>query len=309
MNEEECVKSRYSLLKHLIIRFYRERPTEIALKDYLLALERELKSKSTQQKRELIDLHLANALSNLPDIDPVKRRLRARYQKLVERVANPLVGQWIAQRMDFDALLVRLGELRGSIAEQVCDLPTSKFGELRQLRARTPVVKKGRYEDYLPKILSLVPEGKRAHQLSYSLEGITISLKDIPLSSLIVCRSPPRDQWLFGEFVRKEMEYPVASIVHTDPIYLTSLKKYCRGLYQDLLVKPRMEKIAKMHWCMAHAMFFSRGSAAITEWMIRGLVGCKIEWKKPPDLEAICEPNCMLYVQNYALNLCNNPSF
>ena len=53
---------------------------------------------------------------------------------------------------------------------------------------------------------------------------------------------------------------------------------------------------------MAHAAPFSRGSAAITEWIVQGLFQfhkLEVEWSAMPDCKALVQPDIEQYVLRY----------
>jgi hypothetical protein len=61
--------------------------------------------------------------------------------------------------------------------------------------------------------------------------------------------------------------------------------------------------IAKLHWILAHTAPFIRGSAAITEWIIKGIYksyDLSIRWSKMPDCMALIQPNMEEYAKAYA---------
>ena len=68
--------------------------------------------------------------------------------------------------------------------------------------------------------------------------------------------------------------------------------------HKELLIK----NAAEIHWWLAHATPFQRGSAAISEWIIKAIFqyhGISISWKTLPDCEALITPSVELFKQKY----------
>ncbi|MDP1835980.1 MAG: hypothetical protein Q8K75_08650 [Chlamydiales bacterium] len=299
------LQGRYDLLRELITHFHAKMPPKTPpLALYLSTLSLETHPKSYEEMSEFVDGQLATALSNLPETHPIKQRLKAKYRQLVSGIIPQVILE-LAKKPSFEEIMTFLAEARHRVAEEVCDLPTAKFGRPRlpgnPKIARTPIVRGGRYDSYLDRILALVPDGLKQDQIQVpeDIDGLTVMNEEIPLSTFLVCREPPKDpkiDWLFGEFVHKERVYPAATIVHTDPEHIPAIKARCSVLYEKLLKNMEIADLAELHWYLAHGMFYTRGSAAIAEWLISGLLGRQVVWDRQPDLEALLQPNLSEFI-------------
>ncbi len=73
-----------------------------------------------------------------------------------------------------------------------------------------------------------------------------------------------------------------------------------------------LEKLGRLHWFLAHAMLYNRGSAAITENLMRSILLAKINSAPPfdgvkfPDLEALTEPDLLQYEKNFKSTMFKN---
>jgi hypothetical protein len=299
------LKRRYRLLRNLITYFHPSLNNAPPLEAYLRALEMEASFKSFEEMTDFVDGQLAIALSNLSEMHPFKLNLKHRYQKLVSDLLPEVIIR-VSHRPPFEDIMTFLAHARTAIAEEACDLPTVKFGlpriPGRPNTSRTPFVKEGKYGRYLQAILNFVPE-EAQHELVLpeTISGITLqSPLGISLSTYLVCTEPPQDagvNWLFGEGSRRK--YPAATIVHTDPANLPIVKEHCRMLYEQILNKHSLSLLAELHWYLSHGMFYLRGSAAISEWLVVGLLGRSITWKHQPDLEALTCPDINKFVDRY----------
>lgn len=101
---------------------------------------------------------------------------------------------------------------------------------------------------------------------------------------------------------------------HTAFSYIEPLLEHINKLIQavtftsidfaDFEAMPRLIRaIAEIHWFLAHAMPFSRGSAAVTEWIVMGLFafhGLAIEFNAMPDCYALIEPDRARFATRYS---------
>lgn len=330
---------RYDLLKQLLEELHAslpEREPELAkqappVEVYLDALDDETEHMSLEKAGVFVDEHLGNALTNLPENHQVKQRLRKAFREGVARII-PLVVAKIQMKESFDDILNFMAETRNVLAETVCDVPSHKFGKERIVGpkprlARTHFTTGGRFVAYLDTALALVPKGYKSFVLppAYDvmigpesledLDGITMwaSFNDqkIPVSTLLVCWEKPSNtnmDWLFGEFLTKETIYPTASMIHTDAAYIPAMRTFCRELFEKINEEYEDQQnlvnaIAELQWYLAHAMIYTRGSAAIAEWLCRALFvskGYDVSWSKQPDLQALMRPNVHDFIRDYS---------
>lgn len=328
------LQARYQLLRQLIIELraamVERDPIGASVAPsadvYLQALDSETQHKSLVEMCEFVDAQLLNALSNLNDSHPIQQRIKAEYRKRVETIIPQIVAQ-IQTGVTFDKLMAFMAQERLVLAEEIADMPSQQFGQLRggagPRMARTIYSKGGRYTSYRQAMLSLISEPQHGFFITPSFdhtigrEGVTelrgrtiwsvIDQKKVPMSTLLVCDawpSNPRMVWLFRDYEAQPMEYPIATLIHTDTEYLPIVWDHCSSLFQAIRQSQSVEeeRIATLQWHMAHAMFYCRGSAAIAEWLCRSLFlakGYRVTWSAQPDLEALCRPQVEDYVRDY----------
>ncbi len=101
--------------------------------------------------------------------------------------------------------------------------------------------------------------------------------------------------------------------VHTSVNQLNKVINHIQNLIDDVLkleINPShvgdkdklIAFIGKIHWWLAHACFYNRGSAAISEWIVKALFqyhGLIIDWKTMPDCEALISPNVDDFAARY----------
>lgn len=88
---------------------------------------------------------------------------------------------------------------------------------------------------------------------------------------------------------------------HTEKLILAITKKAI-DVTDEKAVADITEKIAEIHWFLAHATPFMRGSAAISEWIVRGLFefhGLKVSWSDMADCKALIQPSKDIFSKNY----------
>ncbi|TXI42301.1 MAG: hypothetical protein E6Q59_00975 [Nitrosomonas sp.] len=331
------LKIRYQLLQDLISQLrstMSERDPEkhsIAppAEMYLMALELETRKKALQEMISFVDEQLFLALSNIEPSHPIKQRLKETYQRSVEAII-PVVRAKISSGISFEDLMTYLSSQRMILAEIACDLPSHKFGLARggpdASLARTLYTVGGRFASLREAMASLVPLGSKDFVLSPAFDEIvgqegvsklrgrtiwvTIDEQKLPISTLLVCDSPPTNpdmKWLFTEFTDKTVVCPAVALLHTDAVNIPVLRSWCGKLFDQICYgehshEDLIKLIATLQWYLAHTMFYYRGSAAISEWLCRALFnvkGYRIVWSQQPDLQALLRPNVDDYVKSY----------
>lgn len=325
---------RYDLLKRMLS----ELRNKLAITDpeldrtapsidvFLAALEEETFTKTLDQMSEFVDRELKKAFRDIPPEHPVKLELKRLFKAAVANTV-PIVSEKISQGSSFADLMEFLARERRRIAEEVCDLPSKNFGVSRETRRprmeRTIFTTKGRFKHYWERALALIPEGiadfviPRAfdrfvgNALADRVEGFTLWAdmcgEKFPLSSYLVCREAPNDVGLDWMFCDDYNAWPAVAIVHTEEHNLGFVRAYCADLFEDirkreLSLEDLLKAVANLQWYLAHGMFYTRGSAAIAEWLIAGLCrfkGYEITWEKQPDLEALMCLQPATFVSRY----------
>lgn len=339
------LERRYELLRGLIIEFrssLSSRDPKAALlappaEVYLAALELETSGKTLEQMVHFVDDELMKPLSNLSKEHPVRVALQRRYVELSQALI-PQVVERLHQGIDFDHLLDFMSKQRRRIAEEACDLPTYEFGRWRAVEqgciTRSPFHREGWFEAYLDQLLALVPKGAKegvfsaafVHDIGAEWETVFDSVtvwaeiggRQIPLSVYVVgwqSTGNLKADWLFSETRVAPLAYPAAAIVHTDPSWFPILKKHCLALFDRICRGAESQEtlvalLAEFHWYLAHATFFRRGSASISEYLVQALCilnGLQIRWTKQPDLQALLTPRLKDFIHLYSTLMIQTP--
>ncbi|TXI42302.1 MAG: hypothetical protein E6Q59_00980 [Nitrosomonas sp.] len=324
--------ARYQLLRRLIVELRSTMAGGVAppAEVYLEALDFETRYKSLDEMVLFVDGQLLEALSNLDSDHPVQRGIKEGYRRGVEAILPAIVSK-ISSGASFDEIMAFMAEERKVLAETVADMPSHQFGLPRidpgPRIGRTLYTSGGRFGAYKEAILALVTHDERSFTLTESfkqsigVEGVAelrgrntwafIDGREIPISTLLVCDelpSNPKMRWLFSDSDAKEIEYPVATLMHTDTEYIPAVWGRCVRLYDQVQsfnsdVEQLIELIASLQWYLAHAMLYCRGSAAMAEWLCWALFKVKkydVTWMAQPDLEALMRPNIRDFITSYS---------
>jgi hypothetical protein len=168
----------------------------------------------------------------------------------------------------FDELLRRVGKERGKIAQG----PDSEFGALRNhtLYGKITTDLRDQYIPMIDNLQSIAEDDPNIRWEYYDANpnGYNVGIRIAPtvmgpveLSKYIFCR----------------MSNDHAAIAHTSGENLRIASAVCSVLYQEILnLKPSdtetiQTKIAELHWWMAQACFYKRGSASCAEITIAAL--------------------------------------
>lgn len=247
-----------------------------------------------------------------PRIKEIKKELQNTYETWTQEAASRSSEMFQAGKR-FEEVLQFVQEGRQKIAYACYHFPPDPFGRRRYLSLYTPV--EGKYLPWLPKIVELATEPYhtiKGFEDFDNLETSTLKTRTIyaqinhrmyPLTSFIVSTKHQSDEsytevMYLDEPGQDVPDYVRATICHTPPKAYPLIMRYLEYLTRSFL-NSRMHVIAraaKIHWFFAHLCPLDRGSAAVGEVMLKGLLetkGIQIEWNKqsPPDLYLLTTPD------------------
>ncbi len=212
----------------------------------------------------------------------------------------------------FNQVIDFLAKKRGELAVRAQTSFAENFGVRRNATFMTKL--NGRYLEWLPKSMKLCeekierikstnnPEINPDELTFYQFQFQNSNGKNYPLTTL-EC---------FPDSSYKPDEIFSPKIVHSRPGPMKELLNEVIGPLFNHIMKSKnftreelLASIAQLHWLLAHAMPFERGSAAIAENLIRSLLLVKLQcfpiYKEKifPDLEALTNPDIAEFQSSY----------
>jgi len=184
-------------------------------------------------------------------------------------------------------VLAQLAASRRQTAELMGDPRAGEFGVRRrddEPDGFTTTGTGGRYVGYQPRLAQRVQEAEGQDYGEFTMQGqIGNQTLDLTTGSYLNGRSPA-DTW-----------------VHTPGRNIAPIMAHVETLYQramnpNLPLEQTIETVAEIHWWLAHAMPYKRGSAAITDAFTKAIFECRGmdtgRWSRGvlPDLEAFVMP-------------------
>lgn len=203
--------------------------------------------------------------------------------------------------------LYKLGKYRARISRLSDPYSFDQFGVPRNYELNTPLW--GRYRPYLEQLCNQALSNKNEKLNIWHYE--ILKTADIAIISDISVTINNETLHLTGTSIRDGD----CSWVHTHHKYIPAILQYCSHLLKNI-TKSRIdindedeiqlitESIAELHWFLAHAAVFNRGSAAVTEWIVSGLFqyhGLKVDWSEMADCQALIQADRHKYMENYHL--------
>ena len=227
----------------------------------------------------------------------------------------------------FDELLNFIAEQRKMMAKKVYNMPATHFGKKRTRVSRCETTAlRGKYSSYFERVKKKIGDKRefkgyqtferliRGHENQFygiTVKG-TIGSEEIPLTRLVMVNNMPRKceiEQVFKIGVDDDYDKSYGVFVHTEVQNIKKDLKHVTTLFEkvrksELSKKNLLKEMAKIHWWMSHLMPYKRGSAAITEMLIKAMFLTKsyrIAWKPKtaPDLEALCTTKMDDFIKNY----------
>lgn len=191
-----------------------------------------------------------------------------------------------------------IASFRQKIAKLSGDTDHHNFGAFRHSDLSTPHT--FQFASYIKEFLETFND-----QLKYQSAGefvgvdyqiyVDINGKKIPLTAYTIA-APTGSIWLH---TRAPYIYPV--LEHLDKLISTLIAASYDSTNSNDRIKI-IEATAKIHWWLAHACPFERGSASIAEIIVKGIMkhhNMNVSWDCFPDCKALIEPDVEVYIKNY----------
>lgn len=220
----------------------------------------------------------------------------------------------LAEKYQKECTLFSLGAFRHSVARvsKPNEPGSCEFGQYRKpLESGQHMATGlgGQYEVYLNKFLSTQYDKYKNTKYLNGSDTIEYGHLKLPLCSIVgYIDEKPIELTKYAE------TFCGYSWSHTEPEQISEILTYCQKLINELITlnidihsvaeeTNFNEKIGTLHWWLAHACPFNRGSAAITEAICKAIFqihGFKIDWNLMPDCEALITPSVEDYARNYS---------
>jgi hypothetical protein len=244
----------------------------------------------------------------------VHRNYLLQREQFIEEVALQM-----KDKTPFRSLLKKIGLWRRKIAFQSDEEHATKFGCLRTkglnslfshlcLGCSDSVFTRAhRILDQTPDYYDPFWDGYKLFKMRYCQFYGDIDKEKIPLTRIAHLQTKVTEE--FGEFFNFWGPDPDKALVwvHAETKYLEKILGYLDAVYQNILNAPKediLSKLARWNWWYTQATPFYRGSAAIGEIFVLGVlkannIPLKIKHKLLLDVEGLLEPNVELYILRY----------
>ncbi len=201
--------------------------------------------------------------------------------------------------------LPKLGNLRKFIAKISGTENYEVFGKSRENNMITPQT--GRYSSYFNEFLNnVVPENYDPDKLQY--HGYVIEDGELGVNAMIKANINDEEVILTSSLMigMPMWRHTSENIINMILSYVDNLIKEATHTPIDLsdekAVASLTFKLAKIHWWLAQATPFERGSAAVVEMLVSALFRfhhLSVEWSCLPDCKALIEPDVEKFASQY----------
>lgn len=246
--------------------------------------------------------------------EEVHRNYMLQRKQFIEEVSSQIKVQ-----TPFPTLLKKIGLWRRKIAIQSDEEHATRFGCLRTKGANSlfshlclgcseSVFERAhRILDRIPSYDDPFWDNYKPLKIRYCQFYGEIDNQRIPLTRIAHLQTKMTEN--FGEFLNFWGPDPEKALVwvHAETKYLEKILQYLDVVYQTILAaadKDVVSNLARWNWWYTQATPFYRGSAAIGEIFVLGVlkaknIPLKIKHKLLLDVEGLLEPNVELYILKY----------